>query len=140
MVLKILIGFVGLVVTLMLYVRLAPTDVAKWHVAPPDTPREMAGGVVMVLAGDENLLVALAKVAEAADRTHLLAGSIESGLLTYVTRSRIWGFPDYTTLALTNDGQIIVYARLRFGQSDLGVNKARLVDWIGQLKAAPAGN
>jgi uncharacterized protein (DUF1499 family) len=45
--------------------------------------------------------------------------------LTYVTRSRWIGFPDYTTIE--QDGDVIkLYARLRFGQSDLGVNKARL--------------
>lgn len=140
MVFKFLVGLIGLIIALMLYVRLAPTDVTQWHVTPPDTPGKMAGGAVMILPGDHELLVNLAQIAESTKRTQLLAGRLEDGLLTYITRSRIWGFPDYTTIALSGDGHITLYARLRFGRSDLGVNKARLVGWLRQLKITPAGN
>ena len=58
-------------------------------------------------------------------RTQVLDGSVEDGRVTYVTRTRVIGFPDYTTLEYSN-GQLKAYARLRFGQSDLGVNRERL--------------
>ena len=51
---------------------------------------------------------------------------------TYVTRTKFMGFPDYTTAR--QDGDFLkVYARLRFGRSDLGVNGARIADWLLQM-------
>ena len=58
-------------------------------------------------------------------RTHVLAGSVADGRVTYITRSRVFGFPDYTTLEQDGD-RLKAYARLRFGGSDLGVNATRL--------------
>ncbi|HHB81701.1 MAG TPA: DUF1499 domain-containing protein, partial [Aliiroseovarius sp.] len=54
--------------------------------------------------------------------------------MTFVTRSRLWGFPDYTTIAYA-DGRITIFARLRFGRSDLGVNAARVGAWRELLEA-----
>jgi uncharacterized protein (DUF1499 family) len=76
-------------------------------------------------------------VALATPRTRLLAGSVATGKLTYVTRSRLFGFPDYTTvsLLLPEDGgptYLHMFARLRFGLDDLGVNGARVRDWAAR--------
>ena len=64
----------------------------------------------------------------------MLAGSVEQGMITYVTRSIVVGFPDYTTV-LQNGDQLVIYARLRFGRSDFGVNHARIKRWIDALQA-----
>jgi len=59
------------------------------------------------------------------------------------TRSRLWGFPDYTTVVATeHEGApvLMIHARLRFGKADLGVNKARVQAWLAQMSdlvAAP---
>ncbi|WP_420012217.1 DUF1499 domain-containing protein [Tateyamaria sp.] len=45
--------------------------------------------------------------------------------MVYRTRSKWIGFPDFTTVEYV-DGQIRMFARLRFGRSDLGVNGKRL--------------
>lgn len=63
-----------------------------------------------------------------------MAGSISSGMVTYITRSKFWGFPDYATIWVSGD-DLIVYSRLRFGRGDMGVNKARVEDWLLQLAA-----
>ena len=112
------------------YVRLAPSDAARWHVAKEGAEnRDFAGGALRVVEGD---LAALDAIARAEPRTRVLAGSVEEGMITYVTRSAFWGFPDYTTV--WQDGsKLSLYARLRFGRSDLGVNGKRLERWISQL-------
>jgi len=77
-------------------------------------------------------LARLAAVAEASPRVRLLAGSVEEGRMTWVARSVVWGFPDYVTAEAGPKG-LEVWSRLRFGRSDLGVNWARLEDWLAQL-------
>lgn len=115
-----------LVAGLMVYIRIAPSDPARWHQpVAAETSADMAGGAIRVLSTDE---VALAKVHEAAlalPRTQVLAGSVDEGRVTYITRSRWMGFPDYTTVEYA-DGLLKMHARLRFGRSDLGVNAERL--------------
>jgi len=114
------------VVAGLAFVRLAPSDVARWHkpVGPAETT-DGAGWSARVVPARAGLLSDLHQGMIALPRTELLAGAVGEGRLTYVTRSRWIGFPDYTTIE--QDGDVIkLYARLRFGQSDLGVNKARL--------------
>lgn len=110
----------------MAYVRLAPTDVARWH--QPIAAGENADsptGAIRVLAGDIDLFMQVDAAMRALPRTRVLAGSRKDGRITYVTRSVLWGFPDYTTVQFS-DGVLTLFARLRFGASDLGVNAERL--------------
>jgi uncharacterized protein (DUF1499 family) len=120
------------VIGLMAYVRLAPSDPAIWHV---DVPRledkDFAGGVIRVIDGDAATLESLTHIAEA-DGAQPFAGDLASGHLTYISRSKIVAFPDYTTLQL-KDGKIAIYGRLRFGKSDTGVNRRRVSQWLAQL-------
>ena len=118
---------------LALWVRFAPSDPARWHVAPGATrDRDMPGGVIRVVPGDAAALARLDAIIRATPRTTHLAGSLDEGMLSYVSRSRLWGFPDYTTVALRDD-RLVVHARLRFGRSDMGVNKARVARWLEKL-------
>jgi uncharacterized protein (DUF1499 family) len=122
-----------LIVGLLAFIRLAPTDVARWHV--PVTAREdkdLTGGAIRVIEGSEARMQALQEIALNTDRTSLIAGSAQEGMMTFQTRSFWMGYPDQTTVHLDGD-QIRMFARLRFGQSDMGVNKARLEAWIGAL-------
>ena len=129
---------VALLVGFGLWVRLAPSNPARWHVDPPRDPKQFSGGVNVVVPGDAALLRRLEKVALATPRTYLLAGRVNEGRLTFVTRSAFWGFPDYTTMVLT-DGQITLFGRLRFGRSDLGVNAARIRGWLQSAQAVEGG-
>ncbi|WP_425039131.1 DUF1499 domain-containing protein [Primorskyibacter sp. S187A] len=115
------------------FVRLAPSDPARWHVALDfDANTTDAVSASRVFDGDAARFDALDAIVRAEPRTQLLAGSAESGHVTYVTRSALWGFPDYVTLQRT-DGQIRVFSRLRFGKADLGVNAARVDRWLEAL-------
>lgn len=131
----------ALVLGFAAYVRLAPSDPALWHV-----PVQAEGpwgqvvaqtGAASVRLGPEagapaDLLARLDAVALASPRTTRLAGRVEDGRITWISRSLIWGFPDYTTAEARPDG-LHVLARLRFGREDMGVNAARLRDWLARL-------
>lgn len=144
----IVLGLIGAVVALAIYVRLAPTDVAQWH--NPDLPvlqpgQYPAAGSYVVqqqLEGDGRATLArLDAIIRATPRTKVLAGSVEAGKITYVTRSRVMGFPDFTTVTLAQSvdsdlSSLQVYGRLRYGKSDLGVNQARITGWMAQLSGA----
>nr|WP_110570897.1 DUF1499 domain-containing protein [Yoonia vestfoldensis] len=136
--LRLLIVLVVLVLGAMAYVRLAPTDVARWHqLGPVDGPGDVAapGGyraVRMITADAPQVLAAIEAIARATPRTSLIAGSVAEGMMTFQTRSLVWGFPDHTTVAVQDD-QLVIDGRLRFGESDMGVNRTRVQDWLDQL-------
>ncbi len=136
---SVLIALIVLIAGFAAYVRLAPSDPARFlrrnAVAEAggvgDYPLE--GGFTAVRApspDDTAPLAHLADIAEATDRTQLLAGSVEEGHLLYVTRSKLWGFPDYTNIYLTDDGKIVISGHLRFGRGDMGVNRKRIEAWL----------
>ena len=122
----------------MAYVRLAPTSAAKWHklpdVAEPGDVSEEGGFLTVrqITAPAAEVLAAVEQRALATPRTTLLKGSVEEGMMTFQTRSAVMGFPDHTTVAVQGD-LLIMYGRLRFGRSDLGVNRARIAGWLETL-------
>lgn len=121
------------VVGLLALVRLAPSDPERWHVpVTAEADADLPGGAVRVIEGDAAVLQSLHEIALDTPRTRVLAGDVASGRITYITRSRLFGFPDYTTAELV-EGDVRLHARLRFGQSDMGVNAARLEAWLARL-------
>lgn len=139
-------GLLAALVAFAGYVRLAPSDPARWNASPSlygwdhggpwDQVVPMEGGASLrlspVVGQPAELLERLDAIALATPRTIRLAGSVSEGRITWVTRSALWGFPDYTTAEVRADG-LYVYARLRFGRGDMGVNAARLQAWMQAL-------
>ena len=126
------------VVGVAAYVRLAPSDPALWHTDPGQGAAGANSHVAKAFMDvpPAEALAAFDAVAMAEPRTIRLAGSPEEGRITYVSRSRLWGFPDYTTVGTVPDERgtwLLIHARARFGQSDLGVNAARVGRWIAAL-------
>lgn len=118
------------------WVRLAPSDPSDWHVVPVGAEDvDMPNGVQRVVPGTEEALFRLDRIIRKSPRTHVLAGSPRAGLVTYVTRSLVWGFPDYTTVS-QGDERIVIFARSRFGGSDFDVNKRRVEGWLSQFRLA----
>jgi hypothetical protein len=133
-------------------IRFSPSDPTRFHIALHPRPAILgqwgAMGDVQVhaLMGGayvdvpktaqpaQAMLARLDAIALASPRTVRLAGSPDAGHITWITRSAFWGFPDYTTAHAHPQG-VTVYARLRFGASDMGVNAARLRAWMGALYA-----
>lgn len=125
------LGVLGLIAfAISAYVRLTPSDPDRWHSMPAAvTNRDTSGGAMRVVGAGQDGLARLNKIIRATPRTQVLAGSVEEGMITYVTRSRVFGFPDYTTVRQAGP-QLEIYGRLRFGGSDLGVNAARIDGWL----------
>ncbi|WP_235905771.1 DUF1499 domain-containing protein [Pseudooceanicola pacificus] len=122
-----------LVVLFGAYVRLAPSDPLRWHVDPQVTRnQDLPNGVRRLQPTWPDGLARLDGIIMSGPRTRWLAGSVRAGMVTYVTRSAFWGFPDYTTVLMA-DGKLEIWARSRFGTSDMGVNKARVDGWLKVL-------
>jgi hypothetical protein len=127
------------------WVRVAPSDPGLWHV-DPDLVTERGsynsfllrdGGdapALRLAAAPDDVASRLEAIILATPRTVRLAG--DADFATYVTRSALWGFPDYTSVRVKPDGAgsvVTVFARARFGQSDMGVNRARIEGWLSRL-------
>ncbi|WP_368184102.1 DUF1499 domain-containing protein [Aestuariibius sp. HNIBRBA575] len=134
-----------LILAVMARVRLAPVDVDRWHVDPFTAPDPGMGGVAdqsgqqsgFFAGSADHVAQDLAQIATATPRTKLIAQ--DGNRYTFQTRSRGWGFPDYTTFETrqTDDGvALAITARLRFGRKDFGVNAKRVALWLDQLTAA----
>lgn len=135
---RILMVLAVLTLALMVYVRIAPSSVDRWHkmpesTGPGDYPTDGSFRAERrITATPQEVLAAVEQRALATPRTARLAGGVDTGLITFVTRSRVMGFPDYTTVAVQGD-LLVIHGRLRFGQSDLGVNRARVLGWLETL-------
>ncbi|MEL7114795.1 MAG: DUF1499 domain-containing protein [Pseudomonadota bacterium] len=116
-----------------LYVRLAPSDPTRWHIDPLTAPDPGQGGVLQRVEGaGPDALARFETLLKSEPRTDHLAGETSEGRITYIARSKWIGFPDYITAAQDGD-DLVVLSRLRFGSSDLGVNRARLERLLQRL-------
>ncbi|NOD63094.1 MULTISPECIES: DUF1499 domain-containing protein [unclassified Ruegeria] len=123
----------ALVIGLGAYIRLAPSDPAQWNVAPvAPVDQDLPGGVVRVVETGPDGLQRLDQIIRATPRTAVLAGSVDAGMITYITRTKWIGFPDYTTVQ-QHGNSLRVHGRLRFGRKDFGVNKARVDGWLQKM-------
>lgn len=132
---------------LLAYIRLAPSDPAVWHISPVTAAAvgqgscldaivtQTNGARVACLSTDspESFLSRLDAIALATPRTNRFAGTPQVGRITWITRTALMGYPDYTTaeVTLTPTGtRLDIHARQRFGAGDWGVNAARLSAWL----------
>lgn len=130
-----------------LWIRGVDHDPALWHADPTAAERTGAPNDALAAPGDttraapdtvlvsapSDPLAAFDRVARGSPRVEVVAGSVEEGHITYVQRSAILGFPDYVSakrVEAATGASIAVWSRSRFGHSDLGVNAARLADWL----------
>lgn len=145
----VLVAFVAAAV----WFRVVDSDPAVWHVDPAVTERTGRDNDVLVApAGGAaapvdiitearpvpatDLLFQFNAIAGNADRTEVVAGSVEEGMITYVQRSAVFGFPDYVTVkAVETEGgaALIIWSRSRYGYSDMGVNRKRVEGWLAQI-------
>ena len=140
----VLLGVV-LVAAGIAWVRLAPSDPARWHVDPLSaeppgdsgvllTPDAAGGGAPVYEVPAEELLAAFDRFVTEQPRVTRLAGGAGEGRVTYVARTKWVGFPDYVTVEAVPLGEdratLAILSRQRFGQSDLGVNRKRVQGWL----------
>lgn len=123
------------------YIRLAPSDLARWHANFPEgLPANTHAFCIRPdnrygpLQGDPKAVLArLDAIALATPRTVRLAGSPEEGRITWISRSAVLGFPDYTTAQVIEGPGLCIAGRQRFGSEDWGVNAARIGGWAQEL-------
>ena len=128
------------------FVRMSPVEAARWHVDPEADGRTGPGRYLVAEGGDRPpltlsappaaVLEALNHIALAWPRTQRIAWEPGIGRATYMTRSRVMGFPDFTSVKVAPDGQgsaVTAYARLRYGREDMGVNRDRVTAWLTGL-------
>ncbi|WP_226925854.1 DUF1499 domain-containing protein [Meridianimarinicoccus sp. MJW13] len=147
------IGLAMLVAAAMLYVRLAPSDPAVWHVDPLTVTRPQDKAHVLYRPGDgdqpgvvvaaapDQALAALTEVALQTPRVRVLAESPDR--VTFVARSALWGFPDYISVRAIREGEgtrLVLFSRQRFGRDDLGINAARVTAWMQALQSRSLPN
>ena len=148
----IVLVLIGLMVAFAVYVRLAPSVPAAWHVDPAAATDPGAKGVLLIpdAAGGgapvydlpmEDIMAAFDRFAMAQPRVTRLVGSVAEGRITYIARSRLWGFPDYITVEALPLGAdrstLAILSRLRFGGSDTGVNARRMAAWLAAFDPTP---
>ena len=125
--------------------RLAPMNPAQWHVAPADVIPPSSPNFALRVGADapvfahspEVVADRLAIVAQDAG-AKIIAGSPQSGHVSYVVHSRIMEFPDAISIRLLPEGQgtrVEIFSRSRYGYSDMGVNAARVAAWIAAIDA-----
>lgn len=137
------------------FIRLAPDDPRVWHVDPLEAPRTgrpnawrvaPPGALVQIDAAAPVYALGASDLAQAFDarvqeepRTTRLAGRPSGLWATYIVRSRHLRFPDYVSVRFLDlaDGAstLAIYSRARYGRSDLGVNRARVENWLAALRA-----
>ena len=72
-------------------------------------------------------------------RTQVLRRELANMEIDYVQRSRLMRFPDIITVRFIpvddTHSTLAVYSRSVYGKGDMGVNHARIDDWLAKLKA-----
>ncbi len=128
-------------------------DPARWHVDPATArpsakPNEFFTAPRGATAAPANLetrlypsspralLARFDAIARAQPRTRVVSGDLDSLMITYVQRSRVFGFPDYLTVkavAAEGGAGLVIWSRARYGRGDFGVNRARVEAWLAAL-------
>jgi len=75
-------------------------------------------------------------------RTQRIAGTPETGWMTYVQQSEMMRFPDYISVLFLDLGNgqstVAIFSRSRYGHSDLNVNAQRIDKWLEPLTSFEA--
>jgi uncharacterized protein (DUF1499 family) len=85
----------------------------------------------------DRLFALVQEVAASQPRTYPAANYPDRLQADYVARSAVFNFPDLILVQVVRIGSdssnLIMYSRSVYGQSDLGVNRKRLVAWLAEL-------
>ena len=114
-----------------IWVRNIPTPAERYHArfAVPEADRRMPGGFVTVRRTDARGFARLVETIAGSPRTARIAGEVEDGHVSFVTRTRVMGFPDVTNVLRMENG-IAIRGHLVVGKGDMGVNRRRIERWL----------
>ncbi|MDG2095940.1 MAG: DUF1499 domain-containing protein [Paracoccaceae bacterium] len=145
---KIIFAVFLIVIIVLCYIRFAKPNESNWHVDPELVSRNDLRNSFLINSKSSNffhyavpvkeLYIELYTILEE-DKCQRVFGDIDDGLITFVCRSRLFGFPDYVSISLreseTGVSTLSVFSRSRFGIYDFGKNKKRVTNWLQQLKS-----
>ena len=137
------------VVIAALTLRFWPVDTEEFHEDPAEPEHRRSEVRLIGLeaprypATAEEVLRAFRKIALADRGVHVVEGSIDEGMITFVARSKIMGFRDFITVKAVDEGKdlakLAILARPRINSYDWGVNAARLDRWLQEMEHTFAG-
>ncbi len=148
--LKTALALIGLVILgFVAYIRVAPNNPPVWHVDPMTATKPRSPNAFIMRPGEgkypspvfstDALTLARAFDAKAmatADVTRL-SGAPEELFITYIARTRLMRYPDFISIRFIDQGDgkstLAVFSRARFGYSDRGVNRKRVLVWLKTL-------
>lgn len=85
----------------------------------------------------EQLAARVADLLSQEARTELVARDATGLRFVFVQRSRLFRFPDTINIQVLPVGEsqaaLAIYSRSNYGHGDLGVNRARVADWLTKL-------
>eukprot|EP01037_Dinobryon_pediforme_P001911 gene1910-1943_t len=84
------------------------------------------------------LFAAVTRLAEGWPRVYRLVRYDEVREAAYVARSRVFNFPDIIQVKVAPSGggsSLVIYSASVYGESDFGVNRKRIEDWLARLDA-----
>lgn len=138
---------VALIIAGLAWIRFAPIDRDQWHTDPADTDEPGQAGIRLIgrdapryPADPETVLATIKDIALADDRTRLLEGGVDEGMMTFVARSKFFGFADFVTVKAVSEGRLTKMAiasrarASRIGGNDWGVNAARVDRWLQDMR------
>jgi uncharacterized protein (DUF1499 family) len=129
----------------------APTLMDMTHIARPATPNTALAAPAdfrpppdivtpTYKVPPDRLFAAVEAVAGAEPRTYPAADFAAARQLDYVVRSAVFNFPDLVTVQVSpappDGATLVIWSRSVYGESDLGVNRKRVVAWLSALDAA----
>ncbi|MEM9709106.1 MAG: DUF1499 domain-containing protein [Pseudomonadota bacterium] len=130
------------------FIRLAPNDPLRVHLDPmrdgasgPNSLALRPPDAPVYPHPPDKVFAVLDGIIRATDGVRAVAEGPEPNHASYVARTPILGFPDWVSIRVVGvegGAAVAVYARARFGVSDLGVNKARIDGWLSELESALA--
>ena len=143
-----LLSLLAFCLFVLVALRFVPADGEPFHEDPAQADRQRSE---FRLIGREapryhvdadTLLEAFSSIARSRWNVFLVEGSVDEGMMTFVSRSTVFGFRDYITVKATDEAggaKLSIISRPRFNVYDWGVNKKRLSRWLGELEQAVGG-
>lgn len=122
--------------------RFWPLDMAQFNMDPFDAKPLDKPNFFISIDQDGQFDVPADKLSAAFDRVIANAPRIKSVAngdfgTTYITRSRLMGYPDFISVKIVEisptSAQIKLFARARFGYSDMGANEKRVKTLLDAL-------
>ncbi len=127
------------------FVRLSPNYLDDATQSPyPRDPGDYAFDtgfeVVRTIEGaEEAVFLRLHDIVLATPRTEVFVDDLDELGMIYISRSRVWGFPDHTRMYILrgDPSHLVIRSVAQYGTYDFGVNRRRVQRWLEEADLSP---